>query len=508
MPAEKNQADRAIAFIILILAGAVFSAALWYLRRSGAIQIDDAFITFRYAENLARGRGWVFNPGERLLGTTTPLFCLLLAGLRLLGLKPTLAADLLNLTAAVFSSLLIFLIGRESKNRMLGFIAGLLFITFPYFWLNLGSGMETMFTMFLALVLIWLDLKNRPISAGMVGALLLLTRIDMLALLAGVLLVRFFQNRKQSLILAGSCLAALLPWLIFSTAYFGSPIPHSLLAKKLIHPLIAGLVFKKYLYWFFGLQEQGSKWVLSFPILIVYSGFAFLGAVRAFFKERKLLVFVLWMGFFIAGMVYGRVGPFPWYRIPMLGGYLILAGLGIQWLGESALRRNQKLANGLSIFIAIFLGAWFISIVPAISFEKLTDKEKANFAIAQKVKELARPGDKIFVGEVGMIGYELMDYYVIDSAGLVSKQVFELRKREKENLLKLNPAYQWDWWGTPGWVKAVLDQDQPEFIISELKYLHLKTLVNDPRFREQYQPAADSRFDQSAVILFQRKERK
>jgi hypothetical protein len=41
---------------------------------------DDAFITFTYARNLAAGHGFVFNIGERVLGTTAPLWAMLLAG--------------------------------------------------------------------------------------------------------------------------------------------------------------------------------------------------------------------------------------------------------------------------------------------------------------------------------------------------------------------------------------------------------------------------------------------
>jgi hypothetical protein len=43
--------------------------------------IDDAFITFRYARNLTAGAGFVCNSGERVLGATTPLFTVVLAGL-------------------------------------------------------------------------------------------------------------------------------------------------------------------------------------------------------------------------------------------------------------------------------------------------------------------------------------------------------------------------------------------------------------------------------------------
>src|SRR5512143_3310217 len=44
---------------------------------------DDPYITYRYAYNLTRGTGFVYNPGERVQSTTTPLFTLLLAALSL-----------------------------------------------------------------------------------------------------------------------------------------------------------------------------------------------------------------------------------------------------------------------------------------------------------------------------------------------------------------------------------------------------------------------------------------
>ncbi len=41
---------------------------------------DDAYISFRYAYNLAVGNGLVFNPGEHVEGFSNPLWTLLLAG--------------------------------------------------------------------------------------------------------------------------------------------------------------------------------------------------------------------------------------------------------------------------------------------------------------------------------------------------------------------------------------------------------------------------------------------
>src|SRR2546422_6890197 len=58
--------------------------------------IDDAFINFRFAENLAGGLGPVFNAGERVEGYTTPAWVFLLAGLHRLRAPPLGAAALVR----------------------------------------------------------------------------------------------------------------------------------------------------------------------------------------------------------------------------------------------------------------------------------------------------------------------------------------------------------------------------------------------------------------------------
>jgi hypothetical protein len=51
------------------------AAGLWL----GFRPFDDTYITFRYSLNLASGHGFVYNLGEHVLGTTTPLWTLVLA---------------------------------------------------------------------------------------------------------------------------------------------------------------------------------------------------------------------------------------------------------------------------------------------------------------------------------------------------------------------------------------------------------------------------------------------
>src|SRR5687767_3584275 len=61
--------ERVATGVVLAAAVATWIGFLRFTR----LRLEDALITYRYAESLAQGRGFEFNPGEPLLGTTTPL---------------------------------------------------------------------------------------------------------------------------------------------------------------------------------------------------------------------------------------------------------------------------------------------------------------------------------------------------------------------------------------------------------------------------------------------------
>ena len=63
---------------IALIALALLLRMLWIVYTD--FSYEDSFITFRYAHQIVEGNGFVYNPGERVYGTTTPLFTLLLAG--------------------------------------------------------------------------------------------------------------------------------------------------------------------------------------------------------------------------------------------------------------------------------------------------------------------------------------------------------------------------------------------------------------------------------------------
>ena len=69
--------------------------------RRGEVLCDDAYISFRYARNLATGHGLVWNPGERVEGYSNLSYTLVLALGAWLGLPLPLVAQLVGAAAAV-----------------------------------------------------------------------------------------------------------------------------------------------------------------------------------------------------------------------------------------------------------------------------------------------------------------------------------------------------------------------------------------------------------------------
>ena len=86
---------------------------------TGPHPVDDAYITFRYARNLADGLGLVYNPGESVLGTTTPLWAILLGAFHRLAATdvPTVALLLSAHFDSVSAGLLALLV-RELRVEL------------------------------------------------------------------------------------------------------------------------------------------------------------------------------------------------------------------------------------------------------------------------------------------------------------------------------------------------------------------------------------------------------
>jgi len=194
--------------------------------------IDDAFITFRYARNLVGGYGFVFNAGQQVLGTTTPLYAMLLASVAWVtrsGNYPWLALVINAMADAATCVFLAALGERLTGRRLVGLGAALLWAIAPMSVTFAIGGMETSVFILLLVATAYLYVTGHTRWAAVAAGLLLLTRPDGILLMAPImidLLVRRLRQRQfpcaEALLLAGT----VLPWTLFALAYFGSPIPH------------------------------------------------------------------------------------------------------------------------------------------------------------------------------------------------------------------------------------------------------------------------------------------
>ena len=245
----------------------------------GPRTIDDAYITFRYAQNLLNGSGFVYNPGEAVLGTTTPLYALLMAGMGLFfgGSQapfPTLAL-LVNAIADGLTCLLLIRLADTLGYRRAGLAAAAVWAIAPWSVTFSIGGMETSLLILLGMATFYFYSIDRPVISALCGSLSLLTRPDALLLLIPLIIERIRRsmrsNRSHSSPLPvtipeiGVFVIPLAIWGAFATAFFGNPIPLSVAAKSAAYhlPAEAGIVrlLQHYATPFVGSDTLGSWWI-------------------------------------------------------------------------------------------------------------------------------------------------------------------------------------------------------------------------------------------------------
>ena len=97
--ASQSSAGRRLALVMVAVVVYVGGLSLML----GDVFMDDAYIGFRYVDNLIHGRGLVFNPPERVEGVTNIGWLLLLAPLAALTSAP-LAAKVVSAVLVIFTA--------------------------------------------------------------------------------------------------------------------------------------------------------------------------------------------------------------------------------------------------------------------------------------------------------------------------------------------------------------------------------------------------------------------
>ncbi|HMQ15506.1 MAG TPA: hypothetical protein PKC49_05975, partial [Phycisphaerae bacterium] len=217
---------------------------------------DDAYISFRYARNLAAGHGLVFNPGcERVEGYTNFLWVILLAGGASIGIAPEYLANPLSLAATAGLWTLVAWFSLRSWRRAGGASAERWTVLAAPILLGLtrsvavwsSGGLETrLFELLIVggvlrlVVEVEALLERRPTRtrAGLLLALATLTRPDGLLISAGALIATAAllaaRRRLPLWALISQAAAYVLPvaaHVALRLAYYGEWLPNTYHAK-------------------------------------------------------------------------------------------------------------------------------------------------------------------------------------------------------------------------------------------------------------------------------------
>lgn len=207
--------------------------------------LDDAFISFRYARNLARGEGLVFNPGERVEGYTNFLWTALLGVLDRLGAPPPAASMALAWLATAGTVVLLALLGRRllagaPAAPLLAALPALVFAATGAVGRYVVAGMETPLFVFLLTLALWLEVRSAPAAAiGLTLAAATLTRPEGALFFAVFAAYRLAAGPAgggrgrlaEALRLFAGFAALAAPFLAWRLAYYGDWLPNAFYVK-------------------------------------------------------------------------------------------------------------------------------------------------------------------------------------------------------------------------------------------------------------------------------------
>lgn len=387
---------------------AVLGIGLWYFARvdrAFALDTDDAYITYRYAQNLADGAGFVYNPGERVMGTTTPLLTLILAVLAKAGVPiPDASAGIGVVSAALVLTIVVVWLFRLTGSTVAALLGGLLILSLPKFVLFAVSGMETSLYVLAIISSFALYDYGRLSAAAVVAAMAALVRLDGLAV-GGALLLHFAASRRRlpPLRVLAAYVLPLLPWFIFAWLYFGSVLPQSMLAKHQ-HVMTAS-----------------RWWMLAFcagPEALPFWPLALAGflppLVRRTATPAGLHALAIWTAVYIAAYSVYRIDLYLWYLSPLAAALAFLAAVGVARifrLGEATervpragLRWN---AAGCALVMAplLIVGGWQTADAVKAMVGWTDTVERARADAAAQIRREGQPGDVIATGAIGIVGW-------------------------------------------------------------------------------------------------------
>lgn len=463
MKARRDPYLPALALIVIVAVG-----VRCFLLTAHATE-EDFFITLRYAQNIAHGLGFVYNPGAHVLGATTPLYTLILALLIRLHLDPIFWAKLLGIAADAVTCIAVYRLGRALQHPGAGLAAALCvaLLSVNLIWATKGMEVELVAAAGAVAWAAWAE--EREIVAWVAAAILALLRIDGVVLAVFLLLGTLFWERQ--LPWRGLLLFTLvqLPWLIFATLYFGSPVPVSVTAKLHVYAHSPTSRFPR-LGEFLALMSHNVGLMLLLGCALALAALIYYLQLRRSKSglpappELRLVPSGLWILSYYASMAFSPVFLFGWYFVPPTPLYYLIAMTGwsillgciwkdlFRWAANDRLSRAgnvlQKpvMSVALVMVAALLLAGVFVPRALRDLRSGQASEQTLRIPIGQWLHDHALPTDTVMLEPIGYIGY-FGGTRILDVVGLVSPEVLPMWDRQVPS-----PEHAIWWRYRPDWI--------------------------------------------------------
>jgi hypothetical protein len=444
----------AAAFLVFAVVAAV---RLAYLAGTG-ITYEDSLITLRYAENMARGLGPVYNPGERVLGASTPFYMLLLAALAGLRLPdPLLVAKLLCVAADGLTAVLwVRFLCRETGAFWAGAFFAVAFSLSPFLVQNSVAGMEPSLALLFLTGAFVADRADRPALLGSCLGLLMLVRPDGILAALVILGVRAGRERRCPWRAAGAAALVLLPWFAFALSYYGTVVPNTVFAKAAAYNAHIQGIQRNLLY----TLNQFAPWSSLRPEFLFNLAIApllLLGAADVLRHRRRLLAIPLFWLAWWAYLVLPRTVLFLWYYPPMTSCAYVLAAIGFS-VGMRRLAAAAgegpvpRLAGAAVLLYLVACGVpWLLAKASRARVVQAAE-DHVRQPLGRWLARNTPPAARIAMEPIGYIGY-YSGRPVLDEIGLVSPAMIPFTR------------------SGAGWFGRAMQALRPDYVVERPWYL-------------------------------------
>lgn len=460
--------------IILAIATAGCLLRLFFWAYTGRTW-EDALITVLHSENAAVGLGLThYHPGYGPVhGFTSPVSVLIPLAADLF--HPGWGLILLKAVSALIAIPTVLLAAAILLNRAFQVHIWLVFLlcgylAFEHHQILWGmAGMETQIAVFTLFLTLYHALKRNWRALGVAMALCLYVRPDY-AIFVALVAVYLALVDRRALVRSGVLGAALYaPWLLFTTLYYGSPVPNTVVAKWLGYPLWTRSVNM------FSLQWIDPAWLRFYNNIYLPLGPSFAGHGSGFlpFRDEGLIsrlavmailagavamlrrfqpFYVIPLGFFAAYsmfFVFFVHGLFGWYLVPFaaVNCFTMVLGLAalMQWLIIP--ERIPWLSRVLCLaYVLPFVLVLRTTFRAERGIQQLIEKP-VRIAIGKYLFAHKKPGDRVGCEPLGYIGY-YSRMPVLDYPGLASPEVTAFLKRngpERRSLQRVLEYFEPEW---------------------------------------------------------------